>query len=331
MAVAECTENSLGEARSPDATATGLARPKAEPKLAPSKLRIVEAAVDIRETPPSQIAYQHTVLCQTCLPYRDPGDEVREWERDNGKVLLSLEAGKAMHPTQGFVKVGLPFGPKPRLILSYLNTQAIIHQKPEIDVENSLTAFVKRVGLHSHGRNIRTIKDQLARLSACRITLGIVRSETATTTVNTQLISKFDLWFPKDERQRVLWPTTIVFSRDYFASLLDHAVPLDERALGVLSDSALSLDLYCWLAQRLHRIDPRAGAFIPWPALHHQFGQGYTRLRKWRSVFQVALRQVLAVYPGAKVAASGRGLSLYHSPPPVPPRRVLQLRSGDGA
>ena len=23
------------------------------------------------------ILYQHTVLCQTCLPYRDPGDDVR--------------------------------------------------------------------------------------------------------------------------------------------------------------------------------------------------------------------------------------------------------------
>src|SRR5262249_9624343 len=149
-----------------------------------------------------------TVLAQTCLPYADPGDDVREWERDNGKVLLSLEAGKAMHPTAGFVKVGLPFGPKPRLILSFLNTQAIKTQRPEIDVESSLTAFVKRIGLHSHGRNIRTIKDQLARLSASRITLGIVNSETEATTVNTQIITKFDLWFPKDERQRVLWPTS---------------------------------------------------------------------------------------------------------------------------
>ena len=25
------------------------------------------------------ILYQHSVLCQTCLPYRDPGDEIRLW------------------------------------------------------------------------------------------------------------------------------------------------------------------------------------------------------------------------------------------------------------
>jgi hypothetical protein len=286
--------------------------------------RLVEASVAIREGEPS-IAYQHTVLCQTCLPYRDPGDAVREWERDNGKVLLSLEAGKAMHPKDGLIKVGLPFGPKPRLILSYLNTQAIIHQKPEIDVEDSLTSFVKRVGLASHGRNIRTIKDQLGRLSATRITLGIVNSETEATTVNTQIISRFDLWFPKDDRQRVLWPTAIVFGREYFDSLLSHAVPLDERALAALSDSAMALDIYAWLAQRLHRQDARYPALIPWPAVQRQFGEGFARLRKFREKFLGALRQVQAVYPAARVQTSPRGLALHHSAPPVPYRAARRL------
>jgi Plasmid encoded RepA protein len=293
-------------------------------KLSPAKQRIVDAAVAIGASAPS-IAYQHTVLCQTCLPYRDPGDAIREWERDNGKVMLSLEAGKAMHPKDGLIRVGLPFGPKPRLVLYYLNTQAIIHQKPEIDVEDSLTAFVKRVGLASHGRNIRTIKDQLGRLSATRITLGIVKSETEATTVNTQIISKFDLWFPKDDRQRVLWPTAIVFSREYFESLVNHAVPLDERALAALSDSAMALDIYAWLSQRLHRIDPRRSDFIPWPAVQRQFGQGFARLRKFRETFLGALRQVQAVYPAAKVQASARGLSLHHSAPPVPYRIARRL------
>ena len=41
------------------------------------------------------ILYQHTVLCQTCLPYRDPGDEIRLWSRRNGYVRLELQAGRA--------------------------------------------------------------------------------------------------------------------------------------------------------------------------------------------------------------------------------------------
>lgn len=62
------------------------------------------------------ILYQHSVLCQTCLPFRDPGDQVRSVERANGLVSLVVAAGQAFHPdTRRFVDVGLPFGPKPRL------------------------------------------------------------------------------------------------------------------------------------------------------------------------------------------------------------------------
>ena len=68
------------------------------------------------------ILYQHSVLCQTCLPFRDPGDDVRKWERANGLVNLLLAAGQAFHPdTRRFIDVGLPFGPKPRLVLYHLN------------------------------------------------------------------------------------------------------------------------------------------------------------------------------------------------------------------
>lgn len=51
-----------------------------------------------------------------------------------------------------------------------------------------------------------------------------------------------------------LWTSTIHLNGKYFASLKKHAVPLDERALAALSHSAMALDIYAWLAQRLHRV-----------------------------------------------------------------------------
>ena len=48
----------------------------------------------------------------------------------------------------------------------------------------------------------------------------------------------------------------------------------------------MALDVYCWLAQRLHRV-PSAGQQISWQALHDQFGQGYARVRKFREFFLV--------------------------------------------
>ena len=46
----------------------------------------------------ASILYQHSVLCQTCMPYRDPGDTVRIWQRRNGIVRLELQAGRVLDP-----------------------------------------------------------------------------------------------------------------------------------------------------------------------------------------------------------------------------------------
>jgi len=169
---------------------------------------------------------------------------------------------------------------------------------------------------------MRTIKDQLARLSAASVRLGMMRDGRAIT-VNSQIVTAFDLWFPKDEHQRVLWPSTVRLSLDYFESLKAHAVPLDERALSALSHSAMALDVYAWLAQRLHRIPKPHRQFIPWPAVKDQFGADYGSLRKFRQVFMTALRQVHVVYPAMKIDITGHGLFLYTSPPPVVKTGIL--------
>ncbi|MGH7187600.1 MAG: replication protein RepA [Acetobacteraceae bacterium] len=279
-------------------------------------MRMVEAADAVADDPQT-VLFQHTVFCQTGLPYRNPGEEARIWERVNGAATLKIIAGEAMHPKlRRFVPIGLPFGPKPRLILAHLNAEALRRQSPEIEVEASLTAFVKRLRLDPGGRTISTIKDQLARLSASAIRLGLVRDGHAIT-VNSQIITAFDLWFPKDDRQRVLWPTTVRLSGDYFDSLARHAVPLHERALMALSSSAMGLDVYAWLAQRLHRIDRNKPVLVPWPTLQAQFGWHYDRVRDFRRVFRQTVQLVHSQYRAAAIELDGRGITLQHSPPPV--------------
>lgn len=132
-----------------------------------------------------------------------------------------------------------------------------------------------------------------------------------------RIVDGFELWLPKDDRQRVLWPSFVELDQRYFESLQAHAVPLDERAIGALSHSAMALDIYVWLAQRLHRIPKPHRQFVAWTAVKDQFGTDYARVRKFREVFMEALRQVVAVYPAAKIDVTGRGLYLYTSPPPV--------------
>jgi hypothetical protein len=291
------------------------------------RLSRILAAADRVSNDPETIFFQHTVFCQTGMPYRNPGEDVRSWERVNGTVTLKIIAGEAMHPELcRFVPIGLPFGPKPRLILAHLNAEALRQRSPEIEVEASLTAFVRRLRLDPGGRTIGTIKDQLARLSASAIRLGVVRDGHAVT-INSQIVTAFDLWFPKDDRQRVLWPATVRLSGDYFESLTRHAVPLHERALMALSGSAMGLDVYAWLAQRLHRVDPRKPALVPWKALQSQFGWHYDRVRDFRRVFRQTLQLVHSQYPEAAIELDGGGMMLRHSSPPVKGRTgVLVLK-----
>ena len=240
---------------------------------------------------------------------------------------MLIEAGRAVHPkTEEWIKLGLPFGPKPRLILAYLNTIALRTGKPEIEVENSLTAFAGRLRLDLNGHTIRTVKDQFARLAAAKVWLGGLpedddpASGSMSRNRKADIITDFDLWLEKDERQRVLWPTTVCLGKKYFDSLLNHAVPLDERALRALSHSAMGLDIYSWLAQRLHRIDPRKPQFIPWTALKDQLGWHYNAMFKFKQVFRHTLTQVLMEYRGARVELDGRGMTMRNSPPPVKAR-----------
>ena len=163
------------------------------------------------------ILYQHSVLCQTCMPYRDPGEETRAWQRSNGRVSLRIQEGNAYDATNDtWIDVGLPHAPKPRLVLYHLNAEALRTQSPMLELEDSLTAFVKRtLGLDPGGRTIKTVKDQLTRLASADFRFGMGQ-DGRSITIKGSVIDGFELWTPKNEKQRVLWPTTIQFSPTVF-------------------------------------------------------------------------------------------------------------------
>jgi hypothetical protein len=288
----------------------------------PIQTRLIEGAVDIRSNPPDEISYQHSVLCQTSLPYRHT--EARRWEKRNGRVMLEIEAGRAYHPEkEEFFDLPLPFGPKARLILIHLNSEAVRTQSKVIEVEDSLTAFVRLLGgREPNGREITRFKDQLSALSAAHIRMATA-VEGRAFQVNTNIVHKFDLWFPKDQNQRILWPSTVELGTDYFDTLINHAVPLDQRAVCALSHSSMALDIYQWLAQRLYRVPKSDSRLVPWVNLQQQFGADYERIRKFREVFLNALREVLTQYPSAAVVPSDEGLILKNSTPPIRPARLI--------
>jgi hypothetical protein len=283
--------------------------------------KLVEASALIQANPPERIDFLHTIQCQCGIPYNNPGDDVREWDRKQGGAALRIEAGSALDPSTGkFVHLGLPYGEKPRLVLIHLASEAVRTGQPVVDVEDSMTAFARSLRIETNGHHLRMFKDQLARLAAATVRMGMIVEEGRALQINTQIVAALDLWFPKESNQRVLWPSTVRLSEDYFQSLGRHAVPLDHRAVAALSGSSMALDAYVWLAQRLHRISPRKNQFVSWDALHEQFGQGFARVRDFRRRFLHTLKQVQTAYPDAKLEADEKGLTLHHSRPPVAPR-----------
>ncbi len=281
--------------------------------------RLLDAAKALRQGTPFDLDFLHTVLTQTGLPFRNPGD-VRTWERQQGSAAVRIEAGAIADPrTGGFLNVGIPFGEKARLVLIHLTGEALRTGSPVVEVEDSLTAYVRELGLPTDGRTIGTVKEQLARLSAATVRLAYFADGRAAQ-VNAALVKGLDLWAPRDARHRILWPSTIRLSDDYFASIQSHAIPLARPAIRALAHSALALDAYCWLAQRLHRVPAGKSQTVSWTALRDQFGQGFARERDFRRQFRETLRGVLTVYPSARVEDGEEGLLLHHSRPPVAPR-----------
>lgn len=302
-------------------TAAGL------PQLTAVKRRRIEAAVKVRTEPPHQqpVTYQHSMLCQTALPLR--AQEARVWDQRQGNIAIRIVAGEAYHPKlKTYVDLALPYGSRARLVMFHINNQAVKTGSPVVEVEDSMTAFVRRLmgGVDPSGPQIRSFKDQLGALSAC--TMRFAYDGADPTQFNTQIIDKFDLWFPKDHRQRVLWPTYVEIAPRYFESLLAHAVPLNETTIAALSNNATALDVYCWLAHRLHRVPYGRSQLVPWSALYQQFGQGYSRIRKFREKFTEILKLVTSYYTDARLKVDAKGLHLLNSPPPVPKSLIAVSR-----
>lgn len=294
-----------------------------------------EISKDGSNVPVEKALFQHSALCQTFFPYRSQAksETPYKWERDQGNTSLIIQALDQRNPQTGeTVNFGVPYGTKVRLIMAYINTEIVRKQSPIVEVADSMTAFIKNdLKLNTDGRTIRQVKKQLASLAGCTMSVFFGGEETNHVHVKrVNLVDGYDLWFPKSESQRVLWNSYIEVSEKYAKDLLEHAIPLDMRAVAALSNNPMALDIYSWLVYRLHRIPRNKPVFVPWAALYEQFGFGYNRIRDFRAKYLAALKQVKLVYPDARfeIADNKRtelpgGVVLHNSPSAIGQKLIL--------
>lgn len=300
-----CEANNEPPARSGKAKARGTASPSEQKLLAASRLIAAE--------PPrsDEMAFLHAVLCQVALPRAKV--EGREFMRQSGAAWVNVQAGH-LDEGNGPVLQPIPYGVMPRLGLAWVSTFAVRNKEREIPIGDSAAEFLRLMGMESDGRRYTTLRKQMHALAAARLQLGFKGR-----TYNGQPVQKFDAWVANKNTQRTLWPGVMLLSEDYYSSLIESAVPLDNRALQALKGSALALDVYAWLAHRLHRIEGR-GVTLHWKSLREQFAQEYKGGdpdKDFKKKFLPALKKVLAVYPEANVRLVTGGVLLSGSPPPI--------------
>ncbi len=281
--------------------------------------RLIDAAADIIETQADSPEFLHSVLCQVGLPRAQT--DTRVFQRNSGTAAIEITAGQ-LYKRGKFVPAPMPYGAKPRLVLMHLCAEAVRTRSPEIQVGRSAREFLGRLGLSDGGEGYARFRAQMEALAACRMTLGMSVGE-KDITINTQPISRFEAWMQHDHRSIGLWPGSMTLSGEFYSTLLEHAVPLDPRAIKELKHSALALDVYTWLAHRLCRVRKAEGVKLSWGNLRQQFGQEYACSKDFKKEFRAALLKVRTVYPDARVDDEIGGLRLYSSPTPVPKSQVV--------
>ncbi len=253
------------------------------------------------------IGYMARALVQATMPHRKRVGA--EFTRKNGAFTLSLLA-----PSH----VGLPYGSIPRLLVSWVTTEAVRTGERELLLGDNLSQFMRELGMVPTGGRWGTVtrlKDQMRRLFASSITCTY-EGDDGFGIESTRVVDSARLWWdPKKPEQAALWESTLTLGERFFDEITHGPVPVDLRALKALRRSPMALDIYCWLTYRLSYL--KRPTVIPWCVLQIQLGAEYGRVRDFKAAFVSALRKVLCIYQ-ANVQEHGNGLLIKPSRSHIP-------------
>jgi hypothetical protein len=177
-----------------------------------------------------------------------------------------------------------------------------------------MRVWLGSMGLSIGGTTYRMVNEQARRISGCSLTFFADRS-------GAQIKSRGG--FVKTEitmtnvlgDQPALWQDRVLLDEDFYRALREHPVPVSESALRAIGPRSMVLDVYVWLAYRLHAL--RRDVEVGWPALYAQFGAGFGRPRRFRAHFIDCLALATAAYPEAHVELGGKGVVLRPSRPAI--------------
>lgn len=257
---------------------------------------LIEKALQIEQEEARQagtLGYLARTLVQVTLPHTNP--KTLYYERTSGKFSLTVRGHKAY---------GVPFGTVPRIVLTWICTEAVRTRSPELLMGHSAAEFARKLEMHYNGRDLGRLKKQCLALARSLVSIDIDGDSHAFE--DTKIASRgFMFWSDRNPEQPTLWESTLVLTQEFYESVTMRPVPIDLRVYHALSKSPLAMDIYTWLSYRMFvlRVSGRKEALIPWAGLKAQFGNGYADnekgLENFRTKFRERLRKVLLFYPEA--------------------------------
>jgi hypothetical protein len=277
---------------------------------------VVEAASAYMGAAESEVGFLYSGWAQSALPHKRLADDA-VWQVRTDHVSLVVQPGFRHTPTGAPIPVGVPYGSRARLICLYLQSEALKTNSREVELGKSLHAWLRKLDISIGGKSMAAVRDQAERISRCQMSFQI-KSGSRTGLVNQHILDA--AVFIDDDNQGSLFVETAKLSEVFFDQLKRHPVPVEEAAIKSISNNSKAIDIYCWLAYRLHSLEKPTP--VTWKALHAQFGASVARLDNFRSFFRPALDLAMAVYPEARVDITDRGLTLNPSKPPVSPKTL---------
>jgi hypothetical protein len=252
----------------------------------------VDAAYEVLSDEKGRIGVAHAGFAMAALPHKKTAEAI--WEKDGGTVKLLVESGLDADRNP----VGIPYGSVARMILLYLQTQAVRTQSREVELGASMNAWLKALDIPVGGKTYQVVREQSHRISRCRLTF-FRRTDKAELVTNGAFVRDAILPLDPTHAQLPLWQERVRLDEGFYQSLIEHPLPLREAAVRQISSRSMAIDLYVWLAYRLHALSKPVP--VTWQALRRQFGESYSELRFFRRDVLPNLKLALSVYPEALV------------------------------
>lgn len=269
---------------------------------------LIEAAYQVMSEEADKLGFTYSGFALTCLPHKPQTERI--WRREGHNLTMLIQSGVDRSGSA----LGVPYGSYARFILLFLQSQAIKTNSREIELGRSMRVWLGSMGLSIGGTTYRMVNEQARRISGCTLTFYTDRDNKEIMHRGGFVDGAITLTDMVSD-QPSLWQERVLLNDEFYRALQNHPVPLSESALRAIGPRSMVLDIYIWLAYRLHAL--KTDVEVSWLSLYAQFGAGYQRLRDFRAGFVEGVDLALAVYPEAKVSMGEKGITLRPSKPAI--------------